>query len=129
MLAWVRRSYKVRGGGFHISGWSRNSAGVFEIAMAYPADFLSITGIAGMPSADSEPDIGKLSGVRVQFVVGERDSYWRKGSERWFGLMQSKGIQATLEIIPGGEHVMPELKNKPIFDRMDRLVEDLERGD
>ncbi len=66
---------------------------------------------------------------RPEYTNPEKDSYWRKGSERWFGLMQSKGIQATLEIIPGGEHVMPELKNKPIFDRMDRLVEDLERGD
>ncbi len=57
VLVWVRRSYKVRGSGFHISGWSRNSAGVFQIAMAYPADFLSVTGIAGMPSEGSELDV------------------------------------------------------------------------
>ncbi len=125
-LAWLRQHYEPRNGGFHIAGWSANSAGVFEIAMAYPQEFLSVTGIAGMPGRGSEADLGKLAGTRVQFVVGEKDSYWRRGSERWFEQMEQIGIEATLEIISEGEHVMPEIANEPIFERLDRLVASIE---
>lgn len=125
-LDWLEERYKIEGGGFHIAGWSANSAGVFEIVMAYPERFLSVTGVAGMPGRGSEEDLGKLEGVRVQFIVGERDTYWRQGSERWFEQMQKLGIRASLEIVPGGEHVMPEIANEPMFERLNRLVAELE---
>ncbi len=127
VLDWIREHYEVRNGGFHLVGWSANSAGVFEIAMAHPEEFLSVTGIAGMPGRGAEGDIGRLNGIHVQFVVGETDRYWRQGSERWFERMQSAGITSTLEIIPNGQHVMPEIANEPMFERMNRLVDRIER--
>ncbi len=126
VLDWLRTTYEVRGGGFHIAGWSANSAGVFDIAMTHREDFLSVTGIAGMPGAGSEDRLGRLAGIHVQFIVGERDAYWRRGSERWFELMQQEGIPATLEIIPKADHVMPEIADEPIFERLNRLVEMIE---
>lgn len=125
-LDWLEKSYRVEGGGFHIAGWSANSAGVFEIVMAYPERFLSATGVAGMPGRGAEENLARLEGVRVQFIVGEHDTYWRQGSERWFEKMQELGIEASLEIIPGGEHVMPEIANEPMFERMNRLVAEIE---
>ena len=72
-LDWLEERYQVEGGGFHIAGWSANSAGVFEIVMAYPDRFLSVTGVAGMPGRGSEESLARLDGVRVQFIVGEHD--------------------------------------------------------
>ena len=125
-LKWIEDNHKVRGGGFHIAGWSANSAGVFEIAMTYPDRFLSVTGVAGMPGRGAEADLDRLKDVRVQFIVGSEDSYWRDGSNRWHELMLERGIESRLEIIPDGEHVMVELVHGPMFDRMNRLVADLD---
>ncbi|MEM7481618.1 MAG: hypothetical protein AAF481_10630 [Acidobacteriota bacterium] len=126
VLAWIRENYRVRGGGCHSTGWSRNSAGIFEIAMAYPEQFLSVTGVAGMPGRGSEKDLEKLRDVRVQFIVGENDTYWKNGSEDWHQKLKALGVDSTLEIIPDGAHVMPELINKPFFERMNRLVAKIE---
>ncbi len=59
---------------------------------------------------------------RVQFIVGQNDSYWKKGSEGWHQRFLNAGMKSTLEIIPNGEHVMPEIKGKPIFDRLDSIA-------
>ena len=128
-LSWLREQFSPRNGGFHIAGWSANSAGVFEIAMTSPKDFLSVTGIAGMPGPGAEGDLQALEDIRVQFVVGENDGYWRRGSERWHKKMKAQGIHSTLEIIPNGEHVMPEIANEPMFERMNQLVAEIESGD
>ena len=126
VLDWLGETYEVRNGAFHIAGWSANSAGVFAIAMAYPEEFLSVTGIAGMPGRGAEDDLVKLADLHVQFIVGENDTYWRQGSERWFELMQQQGISTTLEIIPNGAHVMPEIAEEPMFERMNALVNRIE---
>ena len=126
-IEWLRKTYRPKLGGFHLAGWSANSAGVFEIAMDHPEDFLSVTGIAGMPGRNAESRLKRLAPVRVQFIVGENDTYWRQGSERWHRTMQEMGISSTLEIIPKGEHVMPELIGDPLFERLNRLVEALEK--
>ncbi len=127
-LEWLREQYLVRNGAFHIAGWSANSVGVFEIAMTHSTEFLSVTGIAGMPGSGAESQIPNLDRMRVQFIVGENDPYWRQGSERWFEKMKASGIHATLEIIPGGGHVMAELANEPLFERLNRLVAEIESG-
>jgi len=127
-LAWLRGRYKIQGDRFHIAGWSANSAGVFEIAMTYSKDFHSVTGIAGMPGGGSESKLAALQGTRVQFIVGENDAYWRRGSEDWHKKMKKVGIASTLEIIPNGAHVMPEISGAPFFERMNRLVKEIEAG-
>jgi hypothetical protein len=129
VLAWLREQFQVKHGGFHTAGWSRNSAGVFEIVMAHPQEFLSVTGIAGMPGqSTTETQLASLKAIRVQFVVGENDSYWRSGSERWHEQMLALGIRSSLEIIPNGAHVMPEIANEPIFERLNKIVAEIGAG-
>ena len=41
--------------------------------------------------------------------------------------MQDLGIRSMLEIIPGAGHVMPEIANEPMFERMSKLVAEIER--
>ena len=60
--------------------------------------------------------------MRVQLIVGENDTSWREGSERWHEKLQTAGVESILEIIPTGDHVMPEIANEPFFERMNRLV-------
>lgn len=118
-IAFLRKRFPPKGGGFHIAGWSANSAGVFAIAMAHADEFLSVTGIAGMPGSASDAELDKLKSLGVHFVVGENDTYWRDGSMRWHERMKSAGVSSTLEIIPNGGHVMDELVGPPIFDRLE----------
>lgn len=42
------------------------------------------------------------------------------------GLMQQQGLTSTLEIIPEGGHVMPEIVGEPFFERMNRRVSEIE---
>ena len=121
-LDWIREHYPPLGGGFHMAGWSANSAGVFEIVSNHPGDFLSITGIAGMPGRNSEDAMLALKAVRIQFIVGENDSYWRQGSERWHEFFLEKGADSRIEVIPNGPHVIEELIGSPIFDRLNKLL-------
>lgn len=128
VLTWLREEFKPKNGGFHMAGWSANSAGIFEIAMTFPGEFLSVSGIAGMPGRKTtDADLRRLRSVRVQFIVGEKDDYWRQGSERWHAKMQHAGIRSTLEIVPGAGHVMPEIANEPFFQRLNQLVESIGR--
>jgi pimeloyl-ACP methyl ester carboxylesterase len=124
-LAALRARYRPLHGGFHIAGWSANSSGVFEIAMTHSKEFLSVTGIAGMPGRGAADELERLREIDVHFVVGERDSYWREGSERWHARLLELGVRSTLEIVPGGEHVMPELANEPIFERLNGWVTEI----
>jgi len=125
VLDWIEKNYRVSRQRFHLAGWSANSAGVFEIAMTYPERIASVTGIAGMPGAGSERSLQKLRGVRVQFIVGEHDSYWRNGSESWHAKLEAAGVESSLEIIADGEHVMPEIANEPLFERLNGLLQSM----
>lgn len=125
-MNYLRERYRIRGDGFHLACWSANSAGVFEIAMTHPKEILSITGVAGTPASATGDEIKNLRDVRVQFIVGENDRFWREGSEIWHARLEALGASSSLEIIPRGGHVMPEIANEPFFERMNRLVEELE---
>jgi len=122
-LDFLRLRYPPKGGGFHLAGWSANSAGVFQIAMAHAQDFLSVTGIAGMPGNATDSDLDKLKSVSVHFVVGDNDTYWRDGSKRAHRRLQARGVNSTLEIIANGGHVMDELVGPPIFERLEGWME------
>ena len=87
-----------------------------------PSYFHSVTGVAGMPRAVSKSEMAGMKEVRVQFIVGEKDSYWRTGSERWHKDFVEAGVHTTIEIVPNGGHVMPEIANGPFFERLAKIV-------
>jgi len=121
LLDSVLERYKVEGGKFHAVCWSANSAGIFELVINHSSRFHSITGMAGNPRNLSDMDIDALQAVKVQFVVGENDSYWQKSAQKAHKQLQAGGVNSVLEIVPDAPHVMVDLIGKPFMQRLEKL--------
>ncbi len=119
LLDKLLEDYNVEGGKFHTACWSANSAGIFKLTIANADRFHSITGMAGNPRSLSKKDITALNHVKVQFVVGENDSYWRKSAQSSYEKLKAGGIETTIEIVPNGEHVLTALIGAGFMKRLE----------
>ena len=117
----LKTSYNVEGNKFHTVCYSANSAGIFDLVMKMPSYFAGITGMAGNPNNSNKEKLKQLKGVKVQFVVGDRDPYWMRSAKKSLQLLQEIGVESSIEIIKGGEHVMKPLIGKGFLDRAERL--------
>jgi hypothetical protein len=106
---------------FHMVGFSANSANTFKIALQIPEYFTSVTGIPGHPRTKDEQQIKKLAPVKIQNIVGEKDSYWLKTGEEYDAVYESLGIVHTLDVIPNGEHVLRQLIGDGFMKKMERM--------
>ncbi|OUR91911.1 hypothetical protein A9Q87_08910 [Flavobacteriales bacterium 34_180_T64] len=123
LLEHLKANYSVEGNKFHAVCFSANSASIFELVMKMPSYFAGITGMAGNPNNGNKEKLKQLKGVNVQFVVGDRDTYWMRSAQKSHQILQELGIESTIEIIKNGEHVMKPLIGKGFLDRAERLRE------
>jgi len=121
LLEHLKANYKVEANKFHTVCFSANSASIFDLVMKIPSYFAGITGMAGNPNNGNQAKLKQLKGVKVQFVVGDRDNYWMRSAKKSHQLLQERGIESTIEIIKNGEHVMKPLIGKGFLDRAERL--------
>lgn len=117
----LRSTYKVEGNKFHTICFSANSAGIFDLAMSIPEHFHSITGMAGNPGTTHNDKLSKLKGVKVSFVVGDKDTYWMNAAQDRHQRLKDIGVDSRIEIIKNGPHVMTKLIGKGTLERMDKL--------
>ncbi len=117
----LRSEYKVESNKFHTICFSANSAGIFDLVMALPSYFHSITGMAGNPGTTNTDKLGKLKGVKVSFVVGDKDTYWMNAAKNRHQRLLEIGVDSRIEIIKNGPHVMKDLIGKGTLARMDKL--------
>ena len=120
-LTYIKGIYQVEGGKFHTVCFSANSAGIFDLVMTIPEEFHSITGMAGNPSTRDQNKLSKLKPVKVQFVVGDRDSYWMRAAKDRHQQLVSAGVDSQIEIIKNGKHVLVDLVGKGVIERMNKL--------
>lgn len=120
-LDFINENYKVEGDKFHTICFSANSAGIFRLAMDMPEYFHSITGMAGNPGTREENKLRKLKGVRVRFVVGDKDTYWMNAAKDRHAKLLNAGVDSQIEIIRNGRHVLTELIGEGTLSRMDKL--------
>ena len=97
------------------------SAGIFDLAMANADRFHSITGLAGDPGSLNDDRIAALKKMKVQFVVGENDSYCRKAAEDDHKKLKAGGVETYLEIIPKGGHILKDLIGGGFISRLEKL--------
>ncbi|TJY38069.1 hypothetical protein [Pontimicrobium aquaticum] len=90
--------------------------------MKIPEYFKGITGMAGNPSTNNKEKLKQLRGVKVQFVVDDKDSYWMSSAKKSHQLLLELEVESTLEIIKNGEHVLESLVGKGFLDRANRLI-------
>lgn len=117
----VIADFNVEGEKFHAVCWSANSAGIFRLITSNATRFHSITGIAGNPGQVSGEDIEALKTVKVQFVVGENDSYWQRSARDAHEKLLAGGVDSIFEIVPDGEHVMTNLIGAPFIQKLEKL--------
>jgi len=117
----LKEDYNVEGDKFHIVGFSANSASSFGHAIANPEYFHSVTGIPGHPSSRNESQIKSLANVKVQNIVGEKDTYWLKSAQDLEELYTELGVSSTLEVIPNGEHVLRIMVGAGFMEKMERM--------
>ena len=121
LLNQLLQDHQVEGRKFHAVCWSANSAGIFQLVVNNADLFHSITGMAGNPSRISDADISQYGKLNVQFVVGENDIYWQKTAQDSYKRLFDAGVNATIEIVPNGEHVMKNLIGLGFMQRMDAI--------
>ena len=121
LLQHMRRNYNVEGDKFHAICFSANSASIFDLVMAIPEQFHSITGMAGNPGTRDIQRLSKLRNVKVQFVVGDKDTYWMNAAKDRHTNLQEAGVDSQIEIIKNGKHVLTELIGEGVLTRMNKL--------
>lgn len=117
----LRAKYKIEENKFHIVCFSANSSSIFSLVMAMPEYIKGVTGMAGNPGTTNESELKKLRGVKVQFVVGDKDSYWMNAAKKRHEILKRIGVDSSIEIIKNGPHVMTSLVGKGFLERADRL--------
>ena len=117
----LKSTYKIEGNKFYTTCHSANSAGIFDLVMEMPDYFAGITGMAGNPNNGNKAKLKQLKGVKVQFVVGEKDTYWMNSAKRSHQILLDFGVESSIEIIKNEEHVMRSLIRKGFLDRVNRL--------
>lgn len=114
-------TFKVEGNKFHAVCFSANSSSIFDLVMAMPQYFAGITGMAGNPGTRDIDKLKSLKGVKVQFVVGDKDNYWMNAAKNRHQLLLEAGVDSSIEIIKDGKHVLTQLIGDGFLERAHRL--------
>ncbi len=117
----LKQRFPPEGGRFHAVGFSANSAGTFATVVDHPEFFHSAWGIPGYPRTRDADELRGLgdAGVAIHFIAGSNDTGWLRSSERVHEQLKKLGVETTLEVIPGGGHVLDELLGGGLIERLD----------
>ncbi|MCI0451943.1 MAG: hypothetical protein L0Z51_06050 [Candidatus Latescibacteria bacterium] len=121
LLDEIARRYQVEGSKFHLACYGPSSGPAFGVAIAHPQRIKSVVAIPGFPTTEKPDELGKLSGVRVLFVVGEEDAIWRPQVEVAHARLHQMGVDSYLEVVPGAGHLLQEMFGGELAERLQML--------
>jgi len=121
LLDHIASLYRVEGGKFHIAGFDASGLAAFSFAAALPGRFQTVSGLPGYPTSDKDEDLLPLKGTIANIIVGERDPQWLDEARYAHARLEAVGVEAYLEVIPGGGHILEELFGGEFMDRLDAL--------
>jgi hypothetical protein len=119
LLDSVEQKFRIEGEKFHIAGSGTSGAAAFEVALALPSRFHTVSGLPGYPREASDEDLRRLKDVRVNFFAGDRDRDWLRPSRNADKRLRQLGIDSHFEIVAGGGHILEELSGGEFMDRLD----------
>ncbi|HEX6791140.1 MAG TPA: hypothetical protein VF247_07510 [Candidatus Krumholzibacteria bacterium] len=119
LLAEISRRYKVEGGKFHLIGYGPTAAAAFGVAAVAPERFRSLWLLPGFPIGLKDEGLARLKGVKVCFVVGDRDPYWHQQTMLAYWKLQSLGVDTYLEVVRGGGHLLQEMFGGELAERLE----------
>lgn len=117
----IARTVTFEGGRAHLAGVSNGGKSAFRIATEFPNRFLSLTVLPGFPPDDrAELGLRSLKALPggVAMHVGENDRDWLAPSRLVKQKLEAYGVPVTLEVWPGGGHVL-DIKAIELFDVLD----------
>jgi pimeloyl-ACP methyl ester carboxylesterase len=86
-------------------GASNGGRGIFHAAVSQPERFAAMVGLPGQYSGPAA-DLAGLAAIPVWLLVGEFDAGWVEASQSTQEALEAQGIDVTLEIVPGQDHVL-----------------------
>ena len=86
-------------------GASNGGRGAFFAAIAAPDRFRAVLTLPGRYEGASER-LARLSGKPIWMIVGELDTSWVTATRATVQALESQGITAEVDVVPGQGHVM-----------------------
>lgn len=121
LLNEVARRYKVEGGKFHLVGYGVSAAAAFGVAAMMPERLHSLWLVPGFPIGLKDEGLARLKGVRVCFIVGDRDPYWHQQTNIAYYKLQGMGVETYLEVVEGGDHMLREMFGGEFAERLENV--------
>jgi hypothetical protein len=118
LLDEIARRYKIAGGKVHVACYGPTAGSGFAIAMSAPGRVASLWAVPGFPLTDKDEELRKLTGVKVSFIVGDRDPFWLQETQLAYARLKGLGVETFLEIVPGGGHLLEEMFGGEFGERL-----------
>ena len=116
LLARIEERYAVEGTRVHLAGVSNGGRTAFELALAQPARFASLTLAPGMPLDLDLERLSALKGLPIAMYVGGEDSGWRAPMERIAERLGELGASpARFTVFEGEGHTPESLTGQTLF--------------
>ena len=120
LLEEISKSVVFEEGKVHLAGFSNGGRSAYRVATTYPELILSLTVLPGAPPDErAARALDHLRGIPVAAFAGGDDAEWVRASRETKKELDRLGIENTLEVIPGGGHVM-RLEPVKLFDLLDK---------
>jgi hypothetical protein len=117
----IARRYKVEGGQFHVLGYGPSSAPAFGVAAVMPQRVRSLWVLPGFPVGIKDEGLARMKPMKVCFVVGDADPYWYQQSLISYRKLKSLGVDAYIEVVRGGDHLLQEMFGGELAERLSNV--------
>ncbi len=122
LLDWVRQEYRIEGDQFHVAGVSAGGYSGFRVAIDYPQNFFSLTGLPGLPPEEEDHQkLDSLLNMKVNMYAGQNDFDWVQAMETTAQELVDLGVDVTFMIIPYEGHVINSITPAMLFDLFNTL--------
>lgn len=120
LFEWMETELSVDTEQIVLVGASNGGRGAFFAALAAPDRFQAILTLPGMYRGPVAP-LARLSGIPIWMLVGERDTDWVTGTRETVLALESQGITAEVDVVPGQGHVL-RLDPARLMDWLDEVL-------
>ena len=121
LLDEVARRYKIEGNQFHLVAYDQSAPPAFAVAITAPQRIRSLWVMPGFPVGTKDDGLARLKGVKVCFVVGDKDPFWYQETQTAYSKLQSLGVETYLEVIQGGGHLLQEMFGGEFAERLNNV--------
>jgi len=117
----IQRRYKVERAQFHLLAYGPSSAPAFGVSAVMPERIRSLWLLPGFPVGIKDEGLARMKPMKVCFIVGDADPYWYQESLVYYRKLKALGVDAYLEVVRGGSHLLPEMFGGELAERLSNV--------